>query len=185
VKPQGFIPPAASPSAHEGADLHIGNVVRVASWTGVILVVSILLLALFFHGMEQKYPGRTSEAAPTVTPSELPPLPRVQNNPLRDLEEVRRVEDSHLDQYGWIDRPHGVAQIPVERAMVLWVKNYAATPPPSAAPTRPMSPAPAVAPAASAPPGPAAGPATNAVPTPATTELQMRQEKAQESTHEP
>ncbi len=156
MKPQGYIPASASHSAREGADLHIGNVVKVTALLVVTLVASILILALFFRLMEKKYPDRTSEAAPVVVESELPPLPRLQTNPLRDLLDVRKMEDSHLDHYAWIDLKHGIAQIPIDRAMVLWAKNYSA---------------------ASAPGSPVA-PAKNAAPV--TTEVQMRQQKAQE-----
>jgi hypothetical protein len=162
VKPQGYIPPSASPSAHEGADLHIRNVVKVAAFLGFILVLTILILALFFQLMERTHPNRTSEAAPVVRETDLPPLPRLQTNPLSDLQAVRAVEDSHLDRYAWIDREHGIAQIPIDRAMELWTKNYSATPPP-ALPTAPV---------------------TNA-PAPERTELQMRQQKAQEALHAP
>ena len=155
MKSQGFIPPSASPSAHEASDLHVPIILRVAVVLGVMIVVSILAVTMFFRHMEQTYPKRTSEAAPQVTAADLPPAPRLQTDPLRDLKAVRQIEDSHLDQYGWIDRQHGIAQIPVERAMVLWVKSYSSTP------------------------------ATNAAPVPATTELQMRQQKAQEAPHAP
>jgi hypothetical protein len=157
VKPQGYIPASASPSAHEGADLHLRNVVKVAALLAATLVASILILLLFFRHMEKQYPGRTSEAAPEVRESQLPPIPRLQTHPLQDLQAVRAVEDSHLDRYAWIDREHGMAQIPIERAMVLWTKNYSET--------------------QTAPP-------TNAVAAPEETELQMRQQKAQE-THAP
>ena len=163
MKPQGYIPASASPSAHEGADLHIRNVVKVAALLAATLVTSILILILFFRHMEKRYPNRSSEAAPVVTESELPPLPRLQTNPLRDLQAVRAVEDSHLDRYAWIDQGRGIAQIPIDRAMVLWAENYSATP----APVFPTV------------------PATNAAPSPGTTELQMRQQKAQEAPHAP
>ena len=163
MKPQGFIPASASPSAHEGADLHIRNVVKVAALLGITLVAAILILTLFFQLMEKTYPKRTSEAAPVVAESDLPPLPRLQTNPLRDLQKVRAVENSHLDRYAWIDREHGIAQIPIDRAMVLWTKSYWATTP-QASPT---------------------APSTNGLPTSAVTELQMRQQKAQEPPHAP
>ena len=163
MKPQGYIPASASPSAHEGADLHIRNVVKVAALLGFILVLTILILTLFFQLMERTHPGRSSEAAPVVAESELPPLPRLQTKPLRDLQAVRAVEDLHLNRYAWIDQGHGVAQIPIDRAMVLWTKSYTATP----APVFPTV------------------PATNAAPSPGTTELQMRQQKAQEAPHAP
>jgi hypothetical protein len=161
VKPQGYIPPSASPSAHEGADLHIRNVVKVAALLAATLVTSILILMLFFRHMEKQYPNRSSEAAPVVPESELPPIPRLQTNPLRDLQAVRAVEDSHLDRYAWIDQERGIAQIPIDRAMVLWTKSYTVTPQP-AFPNAPT---------------------TNAAPV--VTELQMRQQKAQEVPHAP
>ena len=163
MKPQGYIPASAAPSAHEGADLHIRNVVKVAALLGATLIASILVVALFFQHMEKSYPERTSEAAPVVAESDLPPLPRLQTNPLRDLQAVRAVEDSHLDRYAWIDREHGIAQIPIDRAMVLWTKNYSSTPP-LVAPTPPT---------------------TNTASAPEVTELQMRQQKAQEAPHAP
>ena len=163
MKPQGYIPRSALPSAHEGADLHIRNVVKVAALLGVTLLVSILILTLFFQLMEKTYPNRTSEAAPVVADAELPPLPRLQTNPLRDLQAVRAAEDSHLDRYAWVDREHGVAQIPIGRAMLLWTKNNATTPLPTS-------------PTAST---------TNIAPAPGATELQMRQQKAEETQHAP
>ena len=54
---------------------------------------------------------------------------------------MREVEDSHLNHYGWIDRQHGIVQIPIDRAMVLWVKNYAATQPAPAVPSTNAAPA--------------------------------------------
>jgi hypothetical protein len=167
MKPQGFVPPSAAPSAHEGADLHVRKVVGVAAILAGTLVASILVLILYFHHLNRVYPGRTSEAAPLVTAAELPPAPRLQTNPLQDLEAVRAVEDSHLDRYGWIDRSQGVAQIPIERAMVLWAKNYPVAPAPGTPPVTP------------------ANSPTHAASAAGTTELQMRQQKAQEASHAP
>lgn len=161
MKPQGYVPPSASPSAHEGTDIHFSTVVRVMVILGLALVFSILAVIFFFRHLEQKYPGRTSEAAPQVTASDLPPLPRLQTHPLRDLRDVREVEDSHLNHYGWIDRQHGIAQIPIDRAIMLWVKSYAAN-----------QPAPA-------------DPSTNAAPVSAAMEPEMRQPKVKEAPNAP
>jgi hypothetical protein len=120
------------------------------------LVVSVLLLVLFFRHLEKVHPNRTSEAAPVVTASDLPPPPRLQTNPLQDLHAVREAEDSHLDYYAWTDREHGVAQIPIDRAMILWTRSYSET-----------------------------TSSTNAAAASGTTELQMRQQKAQEAPHAP
>jgi hypothetical protein len=74
VKPQGYIPASASPSAHEGADLHIRNVVKVAALLAVVLVTSILILALFFRQMERLHPGRTRARGSGIPASPRAPL---------------------------------------------------------------------------------------------------------------
>jgi hypothetical protein len=134
MKPQGHIPPSAPPGAHEGAGLHLGAIRGVALVIGVTLVFLIGLLTVIFGTFDRTYPNRTSEAAPRVTPEELPPTPRLQIDPARDLAEVRAAEDLHLKRYGWIDRPQGLAQIPIDRAMILWAQSYSAMPATNAPP---------------------------------------------------
>jgi cell division protein FtsN len=129
MKPQGYIPPSASPSAHEGADLNVPLVVRIVVILAATLVVLVLLVVFLFHYFNHEYPARTSEAAPVITAADLPPQPRLQVDPKRELEEVRANEDKHLDHYAWVDQQKGFAQIPIDRAMALWVKNYSPSAP--------------------------------------------------------
>jgi hypothetical protein len=129
MKPQGHIPSTASPSAHEGADLNVPLVARVVVILAATLVVLVLLVVVLFHYFNHEYPARTSEAAPVVVAADLPPLPRLQVDPMRELGEVRAKEDQHLDRYAWVDQPQGIAQIPIDRAMALWVKNYSPSAP--------------------------------------------------------
>jgi hypothetical protein len=124
MKPQGYIPAEASPSAREGADIHIRNVVAMAIALALTVFSSVLILTLFFRYLENGYPRRTSEAAPLVQGNELPPAPRLQTHPLLDLQAFRAAEDAHLNKYVWIDRNRGIAQIPIDRAMVLWSRQY-------------------------------------------------------------
>ena len=154
MKVQGHIPNSAPPGARETTEIDVRRVTRVGILLGVTLLFSLLSLVAIFRVLELRYQTRTSEAAPVVREEQLPPEPRVQVHPLRDLEQVRAAEEEHLSRYAWVDRSRGVAQIPIDRAMLLWVQASAATQPASAS---------------SAP----------------VTELQMRQEKAQESTHVP
>jgi cell division protein FtsN len=129
MKPQGYIPPSASHSAHEGADLNVPLVVRIVVILAATLVVLVLLVVFLFHYFNHEYPARTSEATPVITAADLPPQPRLQIDPKRELEEVRANEDKHLDHYAWVDQQKGVARVPIDRAMALWVKNYSPTAP--------------------------------------------------------
>jgi hypothetical protein len=165
VKPQGHVPASAPIGAHEGADLDVPLITRLAVLLGSILVLLVLGTLLTFHLYEKQYPHRTSEAAPVVTSAELPPAPRLQTEPRADLQAVRLAEDAHLKGYAWVDRANGVARIPIERAMARWVElqNTAAT----AQPAKTVG----------APPD-SRGDASSGV-----TELQMRQDKAKGGAH--
>jgi hypothetical protein len=49
----------------------------------------------------------------------LPPEPRLQADPPRDLEEFLAREEEFLTTYGWINREEGIVRLPVGRAMTL------------------------------------------------------------------
>jgi hypothetical protein len=145
------------PRPREGADIHPAIIVRVALIFVAGLALSLgLVLGLFRH-FEITHPARTSEASPQVAETDLPPQPRLQTTPALDLQQLRAAEDERLSRYAWIDRSRGLAQIPIDRAMDLWVRTQAAVTVPTAA-------------------NPGA---------PGLTELQMRQDKAKEATHAP
>jgi len=152
--------PEVPPRPHQGDDLHVRKIVGVTCVFVGGIVFSLVVIALLFRHFDRAYPHRTSEAQPRVSVSDLPPRPRLQTAPARDLQEVRAAEDRHLSRYAWVDRQQGVAQIPIERAMALWVRTQGA----SAATN--------------------ANPATHATPA-GTTELQMRQDKTKEAGHAP
>lgn len=46
-----------------------------------------------------------------------PPAPMLQLNPAADLQKFRTQEKMQLDSYGWIDRAHSIARIPIAQAM--------------------------------------------------------------------
>jgi hypothetical protein len=45
------------------------------------------------------------------------PEPRLQTDPAADLAAYVRKERHLLDSYGWVDREHGIARVPIEIAM--------------------------------------------------------------------
>jgi hypothetical protein len=48
-----------------------------------------------------------------------PPAPRLQVAPEQDLQHLHESENTRLDSYGWTDREHQVARMPIARAMKL------------------------------------------------------------------
>ena len=56
----------------------------------------------------------------------LPPAPRLQTTPFRDLTELRAEENRLLTTYGWINQAGGIARIPIEQAIDILVERGSA-----------------------------------------------------------
>lgn len=73
----------------------------------------------------------------------LPPEPRLQPDPVRDMVTLRAAEDVALTTYGWVDRGAGVGRIPIARAMDLVIERGLPEPTGPATPLAPAQRAPA------------------------------------------
>lgn len=82
-----------------------------------VLAATLGLLWLFHLGLQS---GRAPAAVPV--PAGVPG-PRLQSNPIRDLERHRREERERIESYGWTDASKRRAKIPVGRAMDLLLKK--------------------------------------------------------------
>lgn len=92
----------------------------------VITGAAVLAGALIVSSLVFLYSGflahQRAQSSPPPLPIELhgnpmPPEPRLQASPTRDLRSLRMQEDSVLGKYAWIDKSKGVAALPIERAM--------------------------------------------------------------------
>jgi len=105
--------------------------------TGVcVLVGSLILSSLLYFYFTALAKHRASVSAPPL-PMEahgnpLPPEPRIQQSPVRDLEGQRVYENSVLNKYWWVDRQKGLVGMPIERAMQMLVQRGI---PPQSAPS--------------------------------------------------
>jgi hypothetical protein len=151
----GHTPPAPHPPippgtvAYEQTDVHAGSVVRVAT---VLIVISIAAAAAAFilFRMLGTREARQDPPPPPLARAEegrLPPAPRLQTAPASELAALREEERLALTGYGWADEKAGVARIPIEEAMGLYVAGMRA---PAASPA-PAAPAPSAAPAPASP----------------------------------
>jgi hypothetical protein len=85
----------------------------------VLCVVSIGLLFGLYRYFVSREGGALKPSQVNVDARALPPLPRLQSAPIGDLRDMRAAEDQILTGYGWVDQPHGVVRIPIDRAMDL------------------------------------------------------------------
>jgi hypothetical protein len=111
--------------AYETRDVKIRPlVVFIAGLTIVGIVTYLVVFVMFrlFSGQAarqdaQVAPSTVSRPAPAPGENRLPPEPRIQANPVADMQRLREQEEAILTTYGWVDRPAGIARIPIDVAM--------------------------------------------------------------------
>jgi hypothetical protein len=119
----GPTPPGAQ---HEHTDIDPSVGYKFAAWLAVAMLISVGIVSgtfFFFESRQtaadeiaQKYPL----AAGQIT---LPPAPNLQNQPFKDLYQLRHSEAEKLTTYGWVDQEGGIARIPIDRAMEVMLQR--------------------------------------------------------------
>ena len=105
------------------------------------LVGTTLVVLLLMWWMSATFKSQEEASDPPLSPmaearqDPIPPGPRLQSAPPRDMDELRAQDREALTTYGWVDRPGAIARIPVSRAISLLVeKGLPKTFPPPLAP---------------------------------------------------
>lgn len=116
---------------HEERDVTFRPIV----WAGagaVVVVALVFVLVRWTFVADLAHDAAQSPPANPLTASygrQLPPEPRLQTHPIRDLRDLRAAEDAILTSYGWVDRKTGIVRIPIARAMELLAERGLPTAP--------------------------------------------------------
>ncbi len=111
--------PARGGLGYEPKDAHV----RAILWLGLALAL-LCAFAIFTSGWVFKSFDRRLDAEqrplhPLAALEEIPPGPRLQPAPARDLDTYLRNQQEVLESYGWLDPEAGTVRVPVERALEL------------------------------------------------------------------
>lgn len=105
-------------------------VLRIVAWTVIIAVslcvVAYLLLRLRESQLRPSMAFPEQHLGPPHVVAEVRQAPFEVGRPVPELKERQRVL---LHSYGWVDRPHGVIRIPVDRAIDLLLQQTKAARP--------------------------------------------------------
>jgi hypothetical protein len=105
----------------EQSDIDIRVIARFGLWLAIAAaVIHVALYGLFvFYEVRARAadPEPVSLIAPSRKGDRLPPGPRLQMSPARDMRRMRVEETKALGGYGWVDRQAGVVYMPVDRAI--------------------------------------------------------------------
>src|SRR4051812_11143276 len=105
--------------------------VDVQAWkvlyTGAGVVLGMLLITALvypvYQYLETKRARQTQILPASGGYTQVPPEPRLQQDPRRDLQTFRTREAVRLQTYGWLDRARGVVSNPIERAIQLTLER--------------------------------------------------------------
>jgi len=148
--PLPVIPPGAI--AYEKTDVDARSIVRIVIVLAAIIAGAAGIAFGLFRLLGERAEGSDPPAPPLSRPAEgrRAPEPRLQTAPAADLAAIQEEERRALSGYGWADEAAGVARIPIEEAMALYVgqaaRSAAASPAPSPAPSRARPPSPGPSP---------------------------------------
>ncbi len=97
---------------------------KAVVWTGVGVLVTAVVVSSMLYFYFSFLQHRSARLSPPPLPMNLhgevvPPEPRIQASPSKDLHDLRVYEDDVLQKYSWVDKSHGRLGIPIDRAMQL------------------------------------------------------------------
>ena len=110
---------------HEHTDVNIRPIVIAGlGLAAVLVVIGALMLGMFdlFAAHEARVSPPPNPLAAAEGPR-LPPEPRLQVQPVKDLRELREAETTLLEHYGWVDKNAGVVRIPIDDAIKLTLQR--------------------------------------------------------------
>ncbi len=109
----------------QGIDREINvRVVRRFAVFVLGLIAAAIALIWVVAGLAKKELPKQDPAPPPLEAARenpLPPGPRLQPAPPKDMQEFRERENAVLNGYAWVDKEKGEAQIPIDRAIDLVV----------------------------------------------------------------
>src|ERR1044071_7744814 len=117
---------AGAPEAYD-SELDLRSIIGFS--VGVIVVTIGAAAVMWWMSVTFKRQEEAKDRAPSPLAEaridSIPPGPRLQPAPPRDMEELAARDKEVLTTYGWIDPANGIARIPVDRAIFILAEKGA------------------------------------------------------------
>lgn len=111
---------------HRGYEVSDANA-RSLALSGIGLFAIILAALALMYGalvfFERRHEKTAEPPHVLAEARQIPPAPRLQITPERDLQAFLAAEDSVLHGYGWVAREAGIVRIPIDSAMALLLRR--------------------------------------------------------------
>jgi hypothetical protein len=103
---------------YETRDASIPALLKFAVTLAIVLIVVSVGMRWLFG-----YFAKTQTLGPATAPFEntrtIPPVPRLQVAPQKEIHDYWESQQETLNSYGWVDKHNGTVRIPIDRAMRL------------------------------------------------------------------
>jgi hypothetical protein len=99
---------------------------RRATWLTAIAFVLMIALGVAVAGgllAKSRRPSPPLRAPPSSAPAQIGILEQTSIEDTRRGIDLEREQRAKLEHYGWVDRDHGVARIPIDRAIDLVIAD--------------------------------------------------------------
>jgi hypothetical protein len=104
---------------HEERDVRVRLLILAAAGLAIFTGTALLAMVWLFDYLATRRAPEADYPSPLLETARLPPEPRLQSSPQRDMRVMRGEENAVLGSYGWVDRQAGIVRIPITRAMEL------------------------------------------------------------------
>lgn len=101
--PSGQKPVPGTDSAFEHVDASPSGLVKAGAVLAMILIVVFVAMRFAWHGFMKMSPVGEN-ASPMNDARILPPRPRLQTDPQKEIHDYCQQQYSTLDSYGWVDQ---------------------------------------------------------------------------------
>lgn len=104
---------------HEERDIHVLPITFAVFGLTVVSVAAVVAMYVLFNVFAAQQARNTTVPSPLAAEYGLkePPEPRLQTEPVLDLQKLRARDAERLSTYAWVDRDAGVVRLPIERAI--------------------------------------------------------------------
>lgn len=111
-------------SHHEVSDVSAKPIFYFAMGLVLLIILTLISMKSLFNLLDQDAVRSDPELSGVASERpKLPPLPRLETDPVSARKQFFQNEKKIIESYGWVDQKQGIVRVPVKRAMELLVER--------------------------------------------------------------
>lgn len=113
----------SSDHIHEGSDVDVRPIAKFMAILFAGIGVVMVVLWGVFGLLEKRAEKSDKPRSPVFDSMRVMKEPKLQDNPFADLRTFRRIQDSVMNSYGWVDSARGIVRVPISEAIEMVAKQ--------------------------------------------------------------